>query len=549
MHDVRTDSFRRMQRLDMSFFDDKQTGEVMSVLNNDASNLEVFLDNALHNSARLVVMVAGIAAILFWSNWQLALLTLVAVPAMVALTYWFVVRVAPRYAAQREAVGDFNTRIENTIGGVELVKTSGTESYEVDRVRSSSLTLFRRTMEMLRLSYVYRPGMELLAGLSFAVTFVVGGWWLLNGPPPLFSTELSSGEFVTFLFLSQRFVTPLAEVSNIVDQFQNAKASSERVFGLMSIPPAVTEAPDAVELDDPEGHVEYDDVVFGYGVEREEAAGSAGAGGTTAVDGGTGRAGAGGDAVGRDTGIDTDTDTAADDGGRVVDGVSFEAEPGETVALVGATGAGKSTLLKLLLRLYDVDGGAVRVDGHDVRDLTLSSLRGAVGYVSQDTFLFDGTVADNVRYGEFEATDGEVVEAAEAAEAHGFVTDLEDGYGTRVGERGVKLSGGQRQRLSIARAILQDPEILVLDEATSDVDTETELAIQRSLDRLTEGRTTLVVAHRLSTVRDADTILVLEDGRIVERGDHGDLLDAGGRYADLWGVQAGVADAIGAGED
>jgi ATP-binding cassette subfamily B protein len=495
MHDVRTDSFAKMQGLDMTFFDDKQTGEVMSVLNNDASNLEVFLDDALQNSARLVVMVAGITAILVAENWQLAVVTLSAIPLMVALTSWFMKRAEPRYERQRAAVGNLNTKLENSLAGVELVKTNAAEAHETDRVTDASYRFFRDTMDVLRLSYVYRPGMELLAGLSFAVTFAVGGYWLLYGPPLFLSGSLSPGAFVTFIFLTQRFVTPLAEVSNIVDQYENAKASSARVFGLMDVPSAVTEAEEAVELTDVEGRVEYDDVTFSYDAEE-----------------------------------------------TVIDDVSFDADPGDTVALVGPTGAGKSTLCKLLLRLYDVDEGAVRVDGHDVRDLTLASLREHVGYVSQDTFLFDGTIAENIAYGQFDADREAVVEATKAADAHEFVVDLPEGYDTEVGERGVKLSGGQRQRIDIARAILKDPEILILDEATSDVDTETERRIQASLDDLSADRTALVIAHRLSTVRDADAILVVEDGEITERGTHDDLLDRGGRYADLWNVQTTTLD-------
>ncbi|CQH44798.1 ABC-type transport system ATP-binding/permease protein [Halobacterium hubeiense] len=495
MHDVRTDSFAKMQGLDMTFFDDKQTGEVMSVLNNDASNLEVFLDDALQNSARLVVMVAGITAILVAENWQLAVVTLSAIPLMVALTSWFMKRAEPRYERQRAAVGNLNTKLENSLAGVELVKTNAAEAHETDRVTDASYRFFRDTMDVLRLSYVYRPGMELLAGLSFAVTFAVGGYWLLYGPPLFLSGSLSPGAFVTFIFLTQRFVTPLAEVSNIVDQYENARASSARVFGLMDVPSAVTEAEEAVELTDVEGRVEYDDVTFSYDAEE-----------------------------------------------TVIDDVSFDADPGDTVALVGPTGAGKSTLCKLLLRLYDVDEGAVRVDGHDVRDLTLASLREHVGYVSQDTFLFDGTIAENIAYGQFDADREAVVEATKAADAHEFVVDLPEGYDTEVGERGVKLSGGQRQRIDIARAILKDPEILVFDEATSDVDTETERRIQASLDDLSADRTALVIAHRLSTVRDADAILVVEDGEITERGTHDDLLDRGGRYADLWNVQTTTLD-------
>jgi ATP-binding cassette subfamily B protein len=491
MHDVRTDCYAKMQRLDMPFFDDKQTGEVMAILNNDATNLERFLDDALHDSARLVVMVGGIAAILLWLNPGLAVVTLVAVPAMVLLTRWFMRAVEPRYVAQRKAVGALNTRLENSLGGMPLVKTSGTEEYENSRVIDASFNYFKRTMAMLRLNYVYRPGMELLAGLSFAATFVVGGWWLAVGEAPLFLTgELSTGTFVTFLLLSQRFVTPLAEVSNIIDQYENARASSERVFGLMSIPATITDADDAVSLQSPKGRVTYENATFAY-----------------------------------------------DEDDTVLDDVSFTAEPGETVALVGPTGAGKSTLLKLLMRLYDVDDGRIVLDGHDIRSLTLDSLRDAIGYVSQDTYLFDGTIAENLRYGAFDASRETVVEAAEAAEAHEFITQLSDGYDTRVGERGVKLSGGQRQRLALARTMLQDPPIVVLDEATSDVDTETEAKIQRSLERLTTERTTFVIAHRLSTVTNADRVFVLDDGRIAERGSHDELLAAEGSYADLWSAQ------------
>ncbi|RJT04859.1 ABC transporter ATP-binding protein [Halococcus sp. IIIV-5B] len=499
MHDVRTDCYAKMQNLDMPFFDDKQTGEVMAILNNDATNLERFLDDALHDSARLVVMIGGIAAILVWMNPQLALVTLVAVPAMALLTRWFMRAVEPRYVAQRKAVGALNTRLENSLSGIGLVKTTGTEDYETERVTDASYTYFERTMAMLRLNYLYRPGMELLAGLSFSATFVVGGWWLATGEAPLFLTgSLTTGTFVTFLLMSQRFVTPLSEVSTIIDQYENARASSERVFGLMRIPASITNADDATTLRDPAGEVSYEDVTFGY---DEEV---------------------------------------------VIDDVSFSADPGETIALVGPTGAGKSTLLKLLLRLYDVDEGSIALDGHDIRDLTLESLREAIGYVAQDTYLFDGTIAENLRYGAFDATEEEMVEAAKAAESHAFITALPEGYDTRVGERGVKLSGGQRQRLAIARAMLQDPPVLVLDEATSDVDTETEAAIQRSLERLTEDRTTFVIAHRLSTVTNADRVFVLRDGRIEERGSHDDLLDAEGSYAQLWRAQSsgGVGSAL-----
>jgi len=524
MHSVRTDSFDQMQRLDMTFFDDKQTGEVMSVLNNDASNLEVFLDNALQNSARLGVMLVGIAGVLVYYNYELAAVTLSAIPLMILFTLWFMRAVEPRYVAQRSVVGDLNTALENALSGVELVKTSNTEPHESDRVETASKQYFERTMSILRLNYLYRPGMEFLAGLAFAATFAVGGYWLSAGPPGPFSTTLTVGTFVTFVLLTQQFVAPLAEVSNIIDQYENAKASCERVFGLRDIPIRIRDDEDASELGGTDGTVagavEYDDVSFAY---AENAL--------------------------------VDPEDADEE---VIRNVSFEADPGDTVALVGPTGAGKSTLLKLLLRLYDVTEGAVRVDGRDVRDLTVESLRSNVGYVAQDTTLFDGTIAENIRYGRFTRADtesedgaadevavrGRVIEAAKAAEAHEFIDSLPNGYDTRIGERGVKLSGGQRQRVAIARVVLQDPAILILDEATSAVDTETEMLIQRSLDQLAVDRTTFVIAHRLSTVTDADLTLVLEDGEVVERGTHDELLDADGLYAKLWGVQAGEIDEL-----
>ena len=498
MHAVRADSFRKLLALDMTFFDEKQTGEVMAILNNDAGNLETFLDNALMNSVRLIVMVGAIAIILFSLHVQLALVTLVAVPAIVAFTIWFMRVVAPRYRARQESIAAYNTRLENGISGIELAKTTASEEHELERVTDASDRLFRDTMSVLRLVYVYRPGMELLAGLSFAVTFLVGGYWLLVGTPPgPFTGSLTVGTFVIFVFMTQRFVAPLAEVSNIVDQIQNAQASAERIFGLADIPVEIENGPDAVDLDDPRGRVEYDDVRFAYEAET------------------------------------------------VLEGISITAEPGETVALVGETGAGKSTLCKLLLRLYDVTEGAVRVDGHDVREVTLASLRTQVGYVSQDTFLFDGTIAENVRYGRFGASEEAVREAARAAEAHEFIDGLPNGYDTRVGERGVMLSGGQRQRVALARVFVQDPAVLVLDEATSAVDTETERRIQRALERLSADRTTFVIAHRLSTVTGADTILVVEDGRIVERGSHEELLDRDGAYARLWQAQTDHVTAVG----
>ncbi|MDS0296292.1 ABC transporter ATP-binding protein [Halogeometricum luteum] len=501
-HAVRTDTYDKMQRLNMDFFADKQTGEMMSILSNDVNRLERFLNDGMNSAFRLGVMVVGIAAILLYWNWQLAVVTLLVVPLIGYFTYRFIQTIQPKYADVRSSVGRVNSRLENNLGGIQVIKTSNTESFESDRVEDVSGDYFDANWDAIGTRIKFFPALRVMAGAGFVLTFLVGGVWVLTyqateSAPLFFSGALTPGEFVGFIIFTQRFIWPMAQFGQIINMYQRAKASSARIFGLMDEPSRITEDPNADELAVGEGGVVYDDVTFGY-----------------------------------------------DEGETIVEDVSFEVGGGETLALVGPTGAGKSTVLKLLLRMYDVDEGAIEIDGTDVRDVTIPSLRRAIGYVSQDTFMFYGTVAENIKYGSFGADDEEVVEAAKAAEAHGFISNLPEGYDTEIGERGVKLSGGQRQRLSIARAILKDPEILVLDEATSDVDTETEMLIQRSLDRLTEDRTTFSIAHRLSTIKDADTILVLEDGRVVERGGHDELLAEDGLYAHLWGVQAGEIDEL-----
>ncbi|MFC4553144.1 MULTISPECIES: ABC transporter ATP-binding protein [Halorussus] len=497
-HEIRTDTYDKMQRLDMDFFADKQTGEMMSVLSNDVNRLERFLNDGMNSAFRLGVMVAAIAAVLFAINWQLALVAMVPVPLIAVFTYKFVQTIQPKYAEVRSSVGKVNSRLENNLGGIQVIKTSNTEPYESDRVEDVSNDYFGANWDAIITRIKFFPSLQILSGLGFALTFVVGGLWVFNGQGPwLFSGDLSRGEFVTFIMLTQRFIWPMAQFGSIINMYQRAYASSARIFGLMDEPSRIREEPDAEDLVVEEGEVVYEDVTFGY--DEEET---------------------------------------------IVEDVSFEVEGGDTLALVGPTGAGKSTVLKLLLRMYDVNEGAIRIDGTDLRDVSLPSIRQNVGYVSQNTFLFYGTVAENIAYGTFDADREEVIEAAKAAEAHDFIQNLPEGYDTEVGERGVKLSGGQRQRISIARAVLKDPEILILDEATSDVDTETEMLIQRSLNELTEDRTTFAIAHRLSTIKDADQIVVLEGGRIVERGTHDDLLAEDGLYAHLWGVQAGEIDEL-----
>jgi len=499
-HDIRTDTYDKMQRLNMNFFADKQTGEMMSILSNDVNRLERFLNNGMNSLFRLIVMVFGIAGILFYLNWQLALIALVPVPLIALFTYLFIKIIQPKYAKVRSTVGQVNSRLENNLGGIKVIKSSNTEEYESDRVDDVSQDYFDANWDAIETRIKFFPGLRILAGFGFVFTFLVGGLWVLEanqGAPWIFTLTLSTGEFVTFILLTQRFIWPMAQFGQIINMYQRARASSARIFGLMDEPHRVAEAEGAEDLEVTEGHVEYDDATFGY-----------------------------------------------DDEENIIENVDFEVEPGDTLALVGPTGAGKSTVLKLLLRLYDVDGGAICIDGQDVREVTIRSIRQAMGYVSQDTFLFYGTVEENIKYGSFGASREEVVEAAKMAEAHDFIQNLPDGYDTEVGERGVKLSGGQRQRISIARAILKDPDILILDEATSDVDTETEMLIQRSIDDIAADRTTFAIAHRLSTIKDADQILVLEGGEIVERGTHEELLDNDGLYAHLWGVQAGEIDEL-----
>jgi len=496
-HAVRVDTYEQMQRLNMNFFSDKQTGELMSILSNDVNRLERFLNGGLNSVFRLTMMVLGIAAILFWMNWQLALVALLPVPLIALFTWRFISAIQPKYKDVRESVGDMNSRLENNLGGIQVIKTSNTEDFEDDRVEDVSEGYFDANWGAITLRIRFFPALRIIAGVGFLTTFIIGGLWVFNeqGPGP-FTGTLSTGQFVTFILYTQRFIWPMAQFGMIINMYQRARASAARIFGLMDEPTRIEEDPAAEGLDVDEGHIAYEDVTFGY------------------------------------------------DDEPIVEDVSFEVEGGDTLALVGPTGAGKSTVLKLLLRMYDVDDGAIRVDGQDVREVTIPSLREAIGYVSQETFLFYGTVRENIEYGTFDASEAEIREAAKAAEAHEFIMNLPEGYDTMVGERGVKLSGGQRQRISIARAILKDPEILILDEATSDVDTETEMLIQRSLDKLSAEKTTLSIAHRLSTIKDADQIVVLEGGQVVERGTHEDLIDEDGLYAHLWGVQAGEIEEL-----
>jgi len=494
-HAIRVDAYEAMQGLDMGFFDERRSGELMSILSNDVNQLDRFLNRGVSSALRIGSMILGIGIILFTLNFPLALVALVPVPALAAFTYVFVKTIRPKYASMRESVGALNSRLENNLGGMEVIKTETAEEYEADRVEDASQEYYDANWDAIATRIRFFPGLRIISGIGFALTFALGGYWVVAGAPLGLSGALTAGEFVIFVSYTQQFIWPMAQFGQIINIYQRAEASSDRVYGLMNETDRLEEPADAVGFSEVDGTVEFDEVSFSY----------------------------------------------EDEGEAVLSDIDLHIRPGETVGLVGPTGAGKSTLVKLLIRMYDPDEGAITIDGADIRDVSLRSLRESIGYVSQEPFLFYGSVQDNIAYGAFDAADEEVEAAAKAAQAHEFIRNLPDGYETMVGERGVNLSGGQRQRIVIARTILKDPAILVLDEATSHVDTETEALIQRSLDAFAAEKTTFTIAHRLSTIKDADEIVVLDDGEIIERGTHDELLRQDGLYGDFWRVQAGEA--------
>lgn len=486
-HELRNDAYAHVQALEMRWFEDQSTGGLMAILNDDVNQLERFLDVGANELVQMLTTVLAIGLVFFGLDAGVAAIAFVPVPFVIWGSFAFQRRIAPRYADVRERVGMLSGQLANNLGGIATIKSFTAEEHERRRIAAESERYRASNRRAIALSSAFSPLIRMVIVCGFTATLVLGGRHALEG-------SLAVGAFSTLVFMTQRLLWPLTRLGETFDLYQRAMASARRILDLLDTPARIVSGKRRLPRSEVRGEVCFDEVWFAYQA-----------------------------------------------GTPVLAGLTLEAPAGQTTAIVGATGAGKSTLVKLLLRFYDVDRGAVRIDGIDLREIELGDLRAAIGLVSQDVFLFHGTVRENVAYGRRDASAAELEEAARVAEALEFIEGLPQGWDTVVGERGQKLSGGQRQRLSLARAVLKDPPILVLDEATSSVDNETEAAIQRSLETLSRGRTTIVIAHRLSTVRNADRIWALAEGRVAESGRHEELVARGGLYAGLWRVQTGTA--------
>jgi ATP-binding cassette subfamily B protein len=485
-HDMRNALYAHLQRQDMHFFEERQSGDLLNVVSSDVDTLENFLADATTSSIRLVITFLGTFAVLFWIDWRLALLLMAPMPFAIAAVRTFSIRIRPRYREARKAVGQVAAIIGNNLRGMGVIQAFTAEEDQAARVSATSARYRDEAIGAALARARFIPVLYAVAGTAFALLIAGGGWLTVTGSGP------SLGEYATFILLAMRMILPLFVFGMLINQFQRSEASAARIMAILDLAPAISDRPDARDLGHAPRAVRFENVRFAY---PERA--------------------------------------------PVIGGVSFALERGKVLGVVGPTGAGKSTLVKLLLRHLDPASGSIRLDGEDIAAYTLKSLRGRMGYVSQDAFLFAGSAAENIRLGAPEASQEELEEAARIAGALDFIRELPQGFDTLIGEGGVKLSGGQRQRISLARAVLRDPDILVLDEATSAVDTRTEGLIQHNLHAFRENRMTLAVAHRLSTVRLADEIIVLVDGVVAERGRHEELLAQKGVYAGLWAVQSG----------
>ena len=485
-HELRLEAYDHLQRLEMGFFESSSSGRLLAILNDDINQLERFLDHGANEVLQLITTVLAVGGAMVWLSPAVAGVSFLPIPLILWGSLHFQKRLQPRYREVRERAGDLASRLANNLGGMLTIKSYAAEQWETDRLCSQSRAYQSSNSRAIRLSAAFIPLIRFAILFAFLAILVIGGLQAWRG-------VIDVGTYSFLVFITQRLLWPLTSLGRTLDDYQRAMASTQRVLDLADTPIAIPSGHRPLPRQSVRGQIRFEQVSFGYS--------------------------------GREL---------------LLRNFDLEIPAGSTLGIVGATGSGKSTIVKLLLRLYGLQGGTIRLDGQPIEELELGDLRKAIGLVSQEVFLFHGTVAENIAYGSFEATRGEIEQAAQLAEASRFIEELPQGYDTVVGERGQRLSGGQRQRIALARAILKNPPVLILDEATAAVDNETEAAIQRSLDRITAERTTLVIAHRLSTVRHADRIVVMDQGRIVESGSHEELIAAGGAYVNLWRVQAGL---------
>ncbi len=485
-HELRLETYGHLQELESAYFEDRSTGGLMSILNDDINQLERFLDAGANEVLQVITTVIIIGGGFFIISPSIAVLAMLPMPFIIWGSLVFQKSLAPRYADVREKVSLLSGQLANNLSGITTIKSFVAEDYEVNRIQQQSDAYRQSNRRAITLSSAFTPLIRILILFGFIATLLLGGLQAISG-------QLAVGSYSVLVFITQRLLWPLTRLGTTFDQYQRAMASTSRVMNLLDTPIEIHPGDISLPVNKIRGEIEIKNITFAY-QERNP----------------------------------------------VIQDLSLKIPAGQTIAIVGSTGSGKSTIVKLLLRLYEIQSGSITLDDIEINRIKLKDLRRAIGLVSQDVFLFHGTVAENISYGSFDAALPEIIAAAEVAEAHRFIQELPQGYDTIIGERGQKLSGGQRQRIAIARAVLKNPPILILDEATSAVDNETEAAIQRSLEQITKNRTTIAIAHRLSTVRNADCIYVMEQGKLVESGQHEVLLEKLGIYASLWRVQSGL---------